>query len=212
MITRIYLEVTSLCNYKCVYCPHPVMKRKKEHIRWESACNALQQIARDRIGEHVHLNYLGEPLLYPRLFELITLADSLGLSTHIITNGSLLHRENIRHIRATALCDIKISYETPNEKTFALRRNSQFTSDRILQNILNTVDALKHTDKKIGLIFMTTLPGQKKAIENIEIITSMPQLKYEIRKLFDLVTLVIRVEKQVDKIQVVITKTLGMVE
>lgn len=187
MITRIYLEVTSICNYKCAYCPHPIMSRHKAHMAWDLACTALKQIHVGQIGSNIYLNYLGEPLLYPKLFELIEFADVLGLATHIITNGSLLTSNNIYKIKNSRLSDIKISYETPDETSFKLRGTPHFTAPQILEQVLSTITALKDTDKTIGIVFMTTIPGQKRGIENIEIISSMPQLQAEIEKLIDLI-------------------------
>ncbi|MBL1179157.1 radical SAM/SPASM domain-containing protein [Pantanalinema sp. GBBB05] len=200
MITRIYLEVTSICNYKCAYCPHPIMSRNKAHMSWELACEALKQIQADQIGQHIYLNYLGEPLLYPKLFELIEFADTLNLTTHIITNGSLLTEGNINKIKNSALQDIKISYETPDEETFKLRGTSHFTSPQILAQVLNTIAVLKDTGKTIGIVFMTTIPGQKRGIENIEIISSMPQLQAEVEKITDLIATITPV-KQLQEIK-----------
>lgn len=188
MIARIYLEVTSICNYKCAYCPHPFMQRTKAHMPWELACEALKQIKADNIGENIYLNYLGEPLLYPRLFELVDRAADLELSTHIITNGSLLTSKTISQIQHSPLSDIKISYETPDEKTFQLRGNNHFTPEQILNNLLNLIAALKDTDKKIGIVYMTTIPGQKHGIEGIEMIASPQQLKNEIKKMLALIS------------------------
>lgn len=195
MISRIYLEVTSICNYKCLYCPHSFMNREKKHIEWELACKALRQIKKDNIGCNIHLNYLGEPLLYPRLFELIEYADSLALFTHTITNGSLLNSKNIDNIKNSTLSSIKISYETPDEKTFDYRGNKNFNPEQILENVLNTIAKLKNTNKKIGIVFLTTIPGQRRGIEGIEIIASMPQLKFEINRIIDIISSIVSVRR-----------------
>jgi MoaA/NifB/PqqE/SkfB family radical SAM enzyme len=194
MIARIYLEVTSICNYKCLYCPHPFMKREKKHIDWELACEALKQINKYQIGRNIYLNYLGEPLLYPRIFELIEFACALNLSTHAITNGSLLNARNIDNIKKSSLSHIKISYETPDEKTFKYRGNQNFTPQQILNNVLNTIEMLKETDKKIGIVFLTTIPGQKRGIKGIEIVTSMPQLKFEIDRIINIISSIVPVK------------------
>lgn len=65
MMDRIYLEVTSRCNYRCAYCPHPNMLREKRHMDEALARRALEQIASGRIGRDVWLNCLGEPGVVP---------------------------------------------------------------------------------------------------------------------------------------------------
>jgi radical SAM protein with 4Fe4S-binding SPASM domain len=164
------------------------MNRAKKHMEWELACEALMQIKKDNIGCNIYLNYLGEPLLYSRLFELIEFANYLNLSTHIITNGSLLNARNIDKIKNSSLSSIKISYETPDEKTFEYRGSKNFTPKQILKNVLNTIAILKGTDKKIGIVFMTTIPGQRKGIDGVEIIASMPQLKFEIKRIINIIS------------------------
>ena len=171
------------------------MNREKKHMEWELACEALKQIRKDRIGYNVYLNYLGEPLLYPWLFELTEFANSLNLLTHIITNGSLLNQKTINQIKNSSLNSIKISYETPNENSFQYRGNKNYTSSQILKKLLNTIALLKATEKTIGIVFMTTLPGQKRGIEKIDIISSMPELKFEIQRIINLISSISTVRK-----------------
>ncbi len=175
-----YLEVTSRCNYACVYCPHPNMKRPKRHIDWEVATEALRQIRSGRIGERVWLNYLGEPLLYPRLFEVSEYAASLGLSTHVITNGSLLTEPMVARIAASHLFTIKVSHDSTFGDAAAAHGAPRFTPQLVLEGIGRLIGAVAGTGKRVVVILMTTAPGFDGGIDGLELISSPAALRREV--------------------------------
>ena len=86
--SRIYTEITTVCNGSCSFCPGTF--RKKEFISLDRYSDLL-----DRIGgftEYVYMHLMGEPLLHPHLAELISLARAKGFKPCITTNGKLLPR------------------------------------------------------------------------------------------------------------------------
>jgi MoaA/NifB/PqqE/SkfB family radical SAM enzyme len=85
------IEVTSRCSVRCEMCPRSVLADRwpEVDLPWQS----FQRIARafDRV-EHVHLQGWGEPLLHPRLFDMIALAKGAGCRVGLTTNGMGLDR------------------------------------------------------------------------------------------------------------------------
>ncbi len=83
------IEVTSRCTLRCVMCPRTALADQWPvlDLSWE----AFQRIAR-AFGhtKHVHLQGWGEPLLHPRLFEMIAAAKAAGCRVGFTTNGMLL--------------------------------------------------------------------------------------------------------------------------
>lgn len=86
------VEVTSRCCLRCRMCPRSALADRWPEIDlpWE----AFEGIARafPRV-QHVHLQGWGEPLLHPRLFDMVGLAKSAGCRVGLTTNGMGLDRE-----------------------------------------------------------------------------------------------------------------------
>ena len=86
--SRIYTEITTVCNGSCSFCPGTV--RKKEFIAVQRYSDLLDRIS--GFTEYVYMHLMGEPLLHPELSELISLARAKGFKPCITTNGKLLPR------------------------------------------------------------------------------------------------------------------------
>lgn len=89
---RIYqIELSSFCNLKCSYCPHPGMLRSKGHISEATLETALEWVSASGASQ-VALHHFGEPLLHPRLSDRLRQVAAHGLDMQISTNGVLLER------------------------------------------------------------------------------------------------------------------------
>ena len=117
----ILIEASSACNFKCNYCVHALPNQKlrelnfiQKNMDWETFCIVLDQICefKEKI-KLIYLYRLGESLLnknLPRMVALLKekeLADKVGL----ITNGSLLTRENSANLINAGIDVIKISLQ-----------------------------------------------------------------------------------------------------
>ena len=83
---KIYTEITNVCNLDCSFC-HGT-SRQKEFISVSDFELFAKKIA--PYTDHVYLHVMGEPLLHPRLEEIIGAASREGLLVSITTNGTLL--------------------------------------------------------------------------------------------------------------------------
>ncbi len=86
------LEVTTRCVLRCVMCPRAVLADawREIDLSWET----FQRIAQAfPLARHVHLQGWGEPLLHPRLFDMIALAKAAGCRVGLTTNGMKLDRD-----------------------------------------------------------------------------------------------------------------------
>ena len=72
-IKVVHIESTNLCNFKCSFCPHTKMKRKKGIMDFELYKKIIDEI-KDWGIEELNLTGFGEPLLDPLLTEKIKYA------------------------------------------------------------------------------------------------------------------------------------------
>lgn len=116
MYSRVYVEITNLCNRNCSFCPGTVRPAKMLTVE------EFRTIAEKLRGTTKYLYYhlMGEPLTHPALPDMIGIATELGFKSAITTNGTLLPK------RGQALIDAKVyktnisvhSFEEGSEKDY----------------------------------------------------------------------------------------------
>ncbi len=84
-------HITFKCNYDCQFCFRPNFGQE---CSFEEAKKIIDKLAKAGLKKISWGG--GEPLLWPRIFDLIKYTKSLGITTMIITNGELLNFEKIR--------------------------------------------------------------------------------------------------------------------
>lgn len=88
MYSRVYVEITNICNRACTFCPGT--KREKRRITVDEFSVVLDKL--QGVTEYIYLHVMGEPLTHPDLCTLIDLAGSRGFKCAITTNGTLLNK------------------------------------------------------------------------------------------------------------------------
>ena len=119
------------CSFDCVYCQlgktvHPLVERK-EFVTLSRLAEELGR-AKGIEADYITFSGVGEPTLAVNLGQAITLARSaLGLPAAVLTNSSLMTREDVR--RDLALADVVVAkVDAPDEETFH-RINRPFIKD-----------------------------------------------------------------------------------
>ena len=86
MYSRVYVEITNLCNRNCSFCPGTVRAPRM------MTAEEFRTVAEKLVGTTKYLYYhlMGEPLTHPALPEMIGIATDLGFKSAITTNGTLL--------------------------------------------------------------------------------------------------------------------------
>jgi MoaA/NifB/PqqE/SkfB family radical SAM enzyme len=89
LLEAIQIEVTSRCNLRCVMCPVTALGRDwhPRHLPWDTFLRIAAAFAQTRF---VHLQGWGEPLLHPRLLDMIRVAKDAGCRVGFTTNGTRL--------------------------------------------------------------------------------------------------------------------------
>ncbi len=145
------IDPTNRCNLKCAMCPRTYYLQEGrgewnpegrlgdldfglyEKLIAEGAARGLKS---------VKLNFLGEPLLHPRLGDLVALAARSGLWVMINTNATLLTAEKSEELLTAGLTDIFFSFDSPYPKEYEAVRAGA-TYDRTLANIQGFMAAKK---------------------------------------------------------------------
>jgi hypothetical protein len=89
------IELSSVCNLACKYCPHPKLERPKADMAWETYERTLEHVAyycRQGTQTEVSLTGIGEAILHPRFVEAVFRLREViqGRQITLATNGVAL--------------------------------------------------------------------------------------------------------------------------
>ena len=125
---KIYLEITNGCNLNCKFCIKN--SRKTEYISINNFKLILDKLK--NYTDYLYFHVLGEPLLHPKINELIDIA-SKDFKINITTNGYLINNLKTNNIR-----QLNISLHSFND-------NYNIKLQDYLDNIFNKIDTLNNT-------------------------------------------------------------------
>lgn len=133
--SKIYLEISNICNLKCSFCPGT--KRAGQAMTEEEFSSLLPKLR--PWSDFLYFHLMGEPLCHPKLERFLSLAGDAGFKVILTTNGTLLQKQREVLLNAPALHKINISlhafeandlavpFETYLEQCFAFGQAVQGT-------------------------------------------------------------------------------------
>lgn len=151
------VEVTSRCNIRCVMCPVTVLADQwvPRHLPWEIFLHIACAFAHTKF---VHLQGWGEPLLNPRLFDMIKVAKDAGCRVGFTTNGTLLGAVASQRLLDLHLDLLAVSIAGATSETHATIRVGSDLS-QILTNLRRLLDLRaerKVPHPKVEIFFLMT--------------------------------------------------------
>lgn len=86
MYSRVYVEITNICNMNCSFCHGTKRAPKRMNYKeFETVLNKLKPHT-----NYIYYHLMGEPLTHPDLESFIQLATSMDFKSVITTNGTLI--------------------------------------------------------------------------------------------------------------------------
>ncbi len=120
------LTTTLRCNYRCWMCYQKTYEGDMDWRIVEALAHVLPFVKTLQL-------FGGEPLLYPRVNDLFSLASDNACEIQVITNGSLLTRKNRELILANNVSQVKVSLEAATQPTYSAIRGGDL--DAVFGNI-----------------------------------------------------------------------------
>lgn len=110
----ISIETTNICNARCIFCPHPIMTRKKTVMNDDEFSTIIGKIQESpSLPKSLSFTFFGEPFVDKKIVERISLSrKSLGkkVMIQVTTNGSLLNDEYVDDLFNSGVDLINISF------------------------------------------------------------------------------------------------------
>jgi len=138
------IEATNACNLKCVMCPRSEMVKagtfwKVQNIDFDMYKRIIDESVENGLCS-VKYNYLGEPLLNPRLVEMIEYTKSAGvIDVMFNTNATLLDENMSYRLIESGLDKLFFSFDSPYRDDYnRIRAGADY--DTVLDNIRHFVE------------------------------------------------------------------------
>ncbi len=110
MYSRVYVEITTICNRNCTFCPGT--KRALKRLSMDEFQTIIEKLK--GVTKYLYLHVMGEPLTHPLLPEFIRYATKEGFLVSITTNGTLLEKR-AEELLASGVYKINISIHSFEE-------------------------------------------------------------------------------------------------
>jgi uncharacterized Fe-S cluster-containing radical SAM superfamily enzyme len=144
------------CNLSCIFCSVSEGDNKKKDIviEEEYLVEEFNKIA--KIKKHpveAHINPQGEPLIYPKIIQLITDLKKISRTVSINTNGLLLNKNLVDELIKAGLDRINISIHSLDEKMAKKLANTPY-------NIKKILEIIRYCENKIDILLAPVIiPG-----------------------------------------------------
>lgn len=111
------LEITSLCNAVCPFCPREVLDRKAKFIEMEVIDALAEQLKRETGRRQVILCGIGESTLNPKLPIIVEKLASAGVKVCMTTNGGLMNVDKFKTLIDAGMAEFNFSLNAATAPT-----------------------------------------------------------------------------------------------
>jgi radical SAM protein with 4Fe4S-binding SPASM domain len=111
MFNKVHIEISNICNLQCSFCPEVI--REKKLIDIDLFENIVRQVA--PITEQVAFHLMGDPLVHPRLSDLVEICGKYKAPIFFVTNGVLMNAKNRAILFNPAFRQINFSLHSFND-------------------------------------------------------------------------------------------------
>ncbi|MBE0460628.1 MAG: SPASM domain-containing protein [Candidatus Aminicenantes bacterium] len=159
---RLWVELTSYCNYKCIMCPNKDLKEEDKGFMEFDLYKKIIDESHNIVFD-INLAHRGESLLHPQIIEMIDYAKQKNLFTRLHTNGSLLTEEMSQKIIASRLDHLSFSFDGYNKEQYEkIRIGGDF--NKTVNNIVRFLEIKRksHAKKPTTAIEVISFSPSKK--------------------------------------------------
>lgn len=133
------IDLSNACSLRCPYCPTGVREfgRKPGFIDPEHVAALL-----DEFGDYLYIAYLyswGEPLMHPKVAEIVAMVRSRRVLTDISTHFNLKNRDMLEAVCDAGLDHLKLSIDGASQEVYARYRVGG-KIDQVIENIRHVVE------------------------------------------------------------------------
>ena len=151
-IYPIYAEVSlsGVCNHRCKFCAFDYLGYEKGFANFENLKKAIKDMVKGGV-KSILFSGEGEPLMYPKIKEIVEFTKLSGIDVAISTNGTFL-TEDISKAILPFLSWLKVSIDAGTPEThMKIHRPQKQDFGKILDNLKKTSEVRKANNLKTAL-------------------------------------------------------------
>ncbi|MBF0166136.1 MAG: radical SAM protein [Alphaproteobacteria bacterium] len=151
----VVLTMVYPCNASCPHCPYNNATIREEYRDQPFMDEGVFRKVAQEAGKHgvlLRISGAGEPMMHPKVTELLVYAKSMGCKIGLITNGSLFTEENSRALLEAGVDMIEFSVDAADPDTYHVVRK-RLKWDILLENarrMLAIRNAIKSTSNIVA--------------------------------------------------------------
>ena len=128
-IQHVEIETSTVCNWKCEYCPNAHIPRKPQMMGLDLFRIVLQRAAEYGKVKVISINSYNEPTIDPLFYERLELIKKYKMRLLLYTNGSNLDTDKILYIKKLNILDrVFVHLPSLNQETFqSLTKSNDYT-------------------------------------------------------------------------------------
>ena len=154
----VQIEPVGQCNLRCRMCPIQFRPdggpgRPPAFMPYEAFCSLVDQFAG---MTELQLQGMGEPMLHPRFFDMISYASARGISVSTNTNLTVLSERRAEECVRSGLARLHVSLDAPSAASYEyIRVRARF--DRVLRNLRRLIAARTRLGARLPDIRLVTV-------------------------------------------------------
>ena len=163
----IRIEPTNVCMMNCKMCPRKHMKRKVGFMDLGLFEKIVSQLKFK--GDKVTLHHFGDPLLHPKIGEMIRILHKYGLRANFSTNPVTLTEKNIDAILDNNLDAIHISLDGATKETLEKIRGKNANYEKSIERLNDFLrEKLRRGKKTEVTVSIINMKETKEEIEDFK--------------------------------------------
>lgn len=154
------IEVSTLCNHKCIFCTHPYLKRKKQVMSNDLYTSIIDRIQKEPSITQITFSGIGEIFTDKELIWKMEYAKNKGYEINLLTNGTLLDEEKVDKLFDLEVKNFRISIHSTNKEHFT---EITQVNERLFDKLISIVDYIStKRNKKTKFIINAVIDNPNK--------------------------------------------------
>ncbi len=159
-ITKIEIETSTYCNYKCEFCPVRYNKRARKNIDINLFHEILRQAKDYKYIKYVTLHAYNEPTVDKRFYDYADAIQRFNLKLELYTNGSGITKDMIEYLsKYISLHSVIINFPSIDQSTY-----EQMTGSATYEKVVSAIDTMMEAGIKLRL----SVQGYDQDMQDIE--------------------------------------------
>ena len=149
----VVVSFSYVCNSRCPNCPYNNSTIRNTYKDAMFIPEDIFKKIADECGKYsafIRLSGGGEPMLHPKVVELISYAKEIGAKIGLITNGSNFDESSIEELLNVGTDVIEFSVDAENEKTYSIVR-PKLSWKNLVETVkrIRLIRDMKHSSTKL---------------------------------------------------------------